>query len=210
MGILPAVFALARRNGGCAWLNSIGALTAEHWRASGWQVMLRLAEKQSRIVADERPVLRFLTTLGELLTQGKLRLDPLRPKGGAAIVGAGLAPALGGADDAPLIYLGGAEGTLIGYHSLSYFHLLPSVSYNTVAKFARDEGRIFGTKAHMLWKALAEEGILDTDDGDHVAIKVYIEGEYRRLLRLHRAAVEKLWGLSPAKYGNIGNIEKVP
>ena len=197
LGLLHSGFVRALR-----YAEEVGAMTeeqAEHWKAVGWQVMLRLAEKQTQIVAGERPVLRGLTTLGELLTQGKLRLDPLRQKGGGTTTGEA---------EAALTCLGGANGTLIGYHSRDYLHLLPSAAYNTVAKFARDEGRYFGMKAHMLWKAMVEEGIFDSDDAQHMATRVYVEGEYRRLLRLHRAAVEKLWGLSPTKYREYREYRK--
>ena len=115
---------------------------AQPWRATGWQGKLRLASLRPKGTSSE--VEAGLSPLGWAV------LSPASPEG------LNDASALGGPDEPPLTYLGGAEGKLIGYHSPAYFHLLPSVSYNTVAKFARDEGRHFGTKAHMLWKAMVE------------------------------------------------------
>ena len=91
--------------------------------------------------------------------------------------------------------LGSPDGTLIGYHDPQWFHLLPSATYNIVAKFTRNEGRFFAPKERALWRELAGEGILEMGEVDHYAVKVRINGESRKFPRLRRSAVEKIWGL---------------
>src|SRR5438034_6923492 len=78
LGLLYSGFVRALR-----YAEAVGALSAEqaeHWRATGWQVMLRLAEKQTDIVSQESPVRRFLRPIGEHVVQEKVRLTLLRPK----------------------------------------------------------------------------------------------------------------------------------
>ena len=68
-------------------------------------------------------------------------------------------------------------------------------SYHRVAAYARDEGWHFGIKEQALRKALAEEGVLETDDdGRHKTSPQRIRGELRRVLKLARPAVEKIMG----------------
>jgi hypothetical protein len=181
LGLLHSGFVRALR-----YAEEIGALTSEqadHWRAAGWQVMIALAQKQSQIVTDERPVLRFVTILGELLAQGKLRLEPLRAAG-----------------DPALRIIGAADAELIGWYDDSFIYLLPSASYNRVARFARDEGRRFATKEQALRRAMAEEGLIETEE-EHNTMRLSIHNRQQRYLLLHRAAVESVWGYTLHKSG---------
>jgi hypothetical protein len=183
LGLLHSGFVRALR-----YAEAVGALTAEqaeHWRATGWQVMLRLAEKQSRIVADERPALQFLTPIGEHLAQGKLRSEPLRPS-----------PEVGEERtvEAWMHRVGSPDAELIGWHDRDHFYLMPGVAYNHVARFYRDEGRQFGIKKHALWRALAEEGYIETEE-EHHTVRLWVNERQQRVLMLRRSAVAKLWGL---------------
>jgi hypothetical protein len=83
-------------------------------------------------------------------------------------------------------------GERIGWHDAEHFHFLPKVAYHTVAAFAREDGHYFGMKERSLRDALAEEGLLHAEDGRHTST-LRVVGQVHRVLRLRRAALEKLW-----------------
>ena len=89
--------------------------------------------------------------------------------------------------------VGSTGGERIGWHDAEHFHFLPKVAYHTVAAFAREEGHYFGPKERALRDALAEEGLLAAGDGRHT-IMLRVGKETHRVMRVRRAAFEKLWG----------------
>ena len=99
----------------------------------------------------------------------------------------------GDGPDAQPPFLGSPDGERIGWHDAAYFHFLPQVAYHRVATFAVAEGHYFGIKEDALRRALAEEGLLDAEEGRHT-IKLRVGAEIYRVLRIRRAAFEKLWG----------------
>lgn len=176
LGLLYGGFVRALR-----YAEEIGALSADEarrWREDGWRVMARLATKQSALVNDERPVLKYATIVRELLAQGKLYTERRGPPGEGP--------------HAQPPYLGSTDGERIGWHDAEYFHFLPRVAYHSVATFARAEGHYFGIKEDALRRALAEEGLLEAEEGRHT-IKLRVGAEIQRVMRIRRTAFEKLW-----------------
>lgn len=150
----------------------LGALTeseAKPLRDEGWAALVETAERQHTDIEAERPTLRFLTVLGELLAQGKVRLADLG------------------------MTMPTRDGDLIGWQDAEYFYLLPSVTYHRVARFAREEGRHFGIKEMALRKALAEEGLLIRAEGRYTDL-IRCGSERHWVLRLWRKEVEKIFG----------------
>ena len=63
---------------GLAYAVEVGALTevgAQTWRERGWEALKAGAEAQARRVERERPTVRFLEVLGNLLAQGRAVLE---------------------------------------------------------------------------------------------------------------------------------------
>jgi len=176
---------------GLAYAVEVGALTeteAGSWRERGWSALCIGAEAQARRVERERPTVRFLEVLAELLAQGRVRLEA---RDGEGIIGG----------DAV-----GAE--LLGWYDDDYLYLLPGVSYNRVARFLRDEGAHFPVKERTLRKHLVEEGYL-AREGDRYTDVLRVGEKTYRVLRLYRAKVESFIGLSLSKTGNTGNIGNI-
>lgn len=157
---------------GLGYAVDLGALTeseAKQLGDEGWAALVETAERQHTDIEAERPTLHFLTVLGELIAQGKVRLADL---GTTAPSG---------------------DGDLIGWQDAEYFYLLPSVAYHRVAQFAREAGRHFGIKEMALRKALAEEGFLLSTEGRYTDL-IRCGSERHWVLRLWRKEVEKILG----------------
>ena len=161
-------------------VGALGAYQANELRDEGWDIMLGIAEHQQKNIEEQRPTVRFLTVINELIAQGAARLNQL---------------------DHPNVR---ADNELLGWQDRRYLYLLPSVSYHCVARFEREQGRNFGIRENALRKALVEDGILVADAGHHTA-SVRIARERRRVLKLSRAAVEKISGGYLHKSGVIGD-----
>jgi hypothetical protein len=159
---------------------------AQEWRDRGWQALKAGAEAQAQRVERERPTVCFLEVLGDLLAQGRARLesrDGEEKIGGEAV---------------------GSE--LLGWFDDEFVYLIPDASYNRVARFLRDEGGHFPVKERTLRKHLHEEEYLmrGCDDRYTDVVRVSSKGT-QRVLRLYRDKVEVYASLFPQETGNIGN-----
>jgi len=172
---------------GLAYAVEVRALTeaeAQAWRERGWEALKAGAEAQARRIERERPTVRFLEVLAELLTQGKVRLEA---RGGDGVIGGGAV---------------GAE--FLGWYDQEFVYLLPGAAYNRVARFLRDEGAHFPVKERTLRKHLAEEGYLARGE-ERYTDTLWVDGKNRRVLRLYRTRIETLMGtLSPTETGATG------
>jgi len=153
---------------GLAHAVEVGALTgaqAQEWRERGWEALKAGAEAQARRIEQERPTVRFLEVLGDLLAQGRVRLKRARSE-----------QSMGGGED-------------VGWYDDDYIYLLSDSSYNVIARFLRDEGSHFPVKERALHKALVEEGYLVRGSEDRFTDR-YWDGERRyRVLKLLRTRV---------------------
>lgn len=175
---------------GLAYAVEVGALTqagAQAWRKLGWEALKAGAEIQARRVERDRPTVRFLEVLAELLAQGRVRLEA---RDGAGGIG-------GDATDAELL----------GWYDEEFVYLLPGAAYNRVARFLRDEGGHFPVKERTLRKHLDEEGYLARGSDDRYTDVVWVSRNQKseRVLQLYRAQVESfIRATSPAETGETG------
>jgi hypothetical protein len=153
----------------------VGALTeseAETWRERGWEALKAGAEAQAQRVERERPTVRFLEVLGDLLAQGRARLEA---RDGEARIG------------------GEAVGSeLLGWYDEDCVYLLAGAAYNRASRFLRDEGGHFPVKERTLRRHLDEEGYLLREGGGRYTDVVWIPSRQKseRVLRLDRARVQ--------------------
>ena len=155
------------------YIEEIGACSpaqAADLRTKGWEALMHLGHSQSRLVSEERPVLRFLRVLSSLLTRGRHllrhRIASL-PEGES----------------------GGAQH--LGWYDDEHLYLDPEAAYTAVAIACRDSGEIFPTPAVRLRKDLSLEGLSECDP-DRNTKTVKIAGKTRRVLCLRRSAVNSL------------------
>lgn len=162
---------------GLSYAVEVGTLPtdeAEALRARGWKALMDGALSQGQRVDSERPTTLFLEIISSLLAQERARLET--PDGGKTI----------GGDD---------RAELLGWYDKEHVYLLPA-SYNTVARFLRDEGRRFPVKDRTLRKHLEEEGYLVRENPNRYTDVLWVtdRGKTERVLKLRRdkAPVEQI------------------
>ncbi|OPX91940.1 MAG: hypothetical protein A4E53_00620 [Pelotomaculum sp. PtaB.Bin104] len=141
-------------------------------QGAGWQVLMRLAEQQSRRIVDERPAIKFLAIISELLVSGAACVynihEPV-PKEN--------------------------EVNFIGWKDERWFYLLPDTAYKIAAQFCSGQGGHFPVTARTLWKNLDAEGLIFTEkNGTETRrlIQKRIGGEKYRVLQLDAAALKNV------------------
>ena len=145
-----------------------GALTAaraSELRAIARQTLWRIGEAQGNVLRDLEPVERFVTVLGTLLEQRRIRL-----------VEKGTSPR---ADDIEAI----------GWFDQDFAYLLPEAARRRVATFVRESGETWGYSAHALHKALVRKGIVVPGPDGRPEMQVRVGDGKRRVLRLRLAAL---------------------
>lgn len=165
---------------GLSFAVEIGVLTeqaAKTMREEGWTALSGVAERQHGLTEDQRPTRRFLTVIAELLSQGKARLNHT---------------------DLPE---SSGDGEMLGWYDADYLYLLPSASYHCVARYEKDEGRIFGVKENALRRMLAEESISVVSDDGHYTARLWVNRQNKRVIKVRSAEAEKLSGVSVQKSG---------
>lgn len=147
---------------------------ADALQARAWGALVAGSLAQAERVDAERPTLRYLEVLGDLLAQGKAYLLNRR-------------------DNSKRIGGGAAGEELLGWYDDDYLYILPDASYNRVARFLRDESATLSVKKPTLAKYLLEEGLLVSDaDGKTELLRV--GSEVRRVWRLARHKVQETTG----------------
>jgi hypothetical protein len=154
-------------------IGAIGPRVAEAYREPMWDALNTVASGQGRLVAEERPTLRFLRLLATLVMQGRVLL---------ADRDAGMATTSGRAD-------------FIGWYDDVRLYLVPEAAYTAVTRYAREAGSPFPIAEERLRRELAKEGLSEHDPG-RLTKTVKIGGDARKLLTLVRASVEDALGES--------------
>jgi hypothetical protein len=156
------------------YAQEIGACSveeAENIREECWAALLGLGRQHGGLVEEERPSRRFLRVLLTLHTQRRGHLaDRYEP------------------DDRPPP---GAE--LLGWVDAEALYLLPEAAYEAVARFCHQTGEPFPIREERLTRDLKIDGLSECDP-KRLTRTVAIGGRTRRVLKLHRAAVETLTG----------------
>jgi hypothetical protein len=140
-------------------VRAIASAEADERRARGKMALEELARAQSARVQGERPTVRFLSVLRELLAQNKVYLKPCESEH--------------------------MTGECLGWQDEDFLYLLSAASYNKVSKFCRDEGGYFPLKASTLHKMLAEEGCIEVAQDGFLA-QVWRDNRNQRVLKLRR------------------------
>jgi len=147
-------------------LGATDASAVEHWRVEGWRTLMAIGRRQQKQLVDERPTVRFLRILGEMLERHKVFFAEL--------------------SDTP----GKKVGRQIGWRDAVHIYLLPGITYHAVVQYARDEGHSFTTSEHALRKSLAEDG-LSVCNPARLTNLVRVADRPQRVLQLRRAAADR-------------------
>lgn len=141
-----------------------------------------LIQRQGRLVNEEKPPEIFMRSLKELMTTGKVRLEPLK---------------LSSQDE---LFL---TGNKIGWEDDKFFYLLPEATYNAVSRSLSARGQKLPVLERALWRQLDEAGAIYVETGSDGRVqrcpKKTIpkrqgqkEAERPRVLHLHKMALEKV------------------
>jgi len=141
-----------------------------------------LVNRQGGLVNEEKPPEIFLRSLKELLTTGKVRVEPLR---------------LSTQDE---LYL---TGNKIGWEDETFYYLLPEATYNAVSRSLSARGQRLPVLERTLWRQLDEAGAIYIETGTEGRVqrcpkktipkrKGQTEADRPRVLHLHKVALEKI------------------
>ena len=145
---------------------AIDASRAAELRATGRETLRGLGELQGSALKDLEPAERFITVLGTLLEQKRIRL-----------VERGTIPR----EDAI---------EAIGWFDEQYAYLMPEAARRRVATFLRESGEAWSHSAHALHKALVRKGFAVPGPDGRPEAQVRVGDGKRRVLRIHLAALK--------------------
>ena len=143
--------------------------TASEKSKECWRILVKLAEQQSRTIAEDRPAQKFLDALRDMLdakicwTRHASCMDSTK------------------------------EGFFLGWEESENFLLIPGETFKQVQKFAQAQGGRFPISEKRLWAHLAAENLIETwTDGKHLRTTVTrrIGGDVKRVLVLRKSALE--------------------
>jgi hypothetical protein len=160
-------------------LRSIQADEAMDLEDKAWRVFTHLGEVHGRRIEKEKPTLRFLHILRELFVQRRIYLKSL--SGGSPENWEELGWEASGKPDP------GAE--FLGWSGDGFLYLMPDTAYRVVQEFLRRQNSHLGIGKNGLFRALAEEALLEpAADGENTRQKK-IFGRNERVLFLRGEAL---------------------
>jgi len=170
-------------------VGALDAARANELRAAARQTLWKIGEAQGNVLRDLEPTERFITVLGTLLEQRRVRL-----------VEKGTSPR---ADDVEAI----------GWFDQDFAYLLPEAARRRVATFLRESGESWSHSAHALNKALVRKGIVVPGPDGRPEMQVRVGDGKRRVLRLRLGALRGtpvpglVPGLSPVSAEIGGTVD---
>jgi 5S rRNA maturation endonuclease (ribonuclease M5) len=141
-----------------------GGRAADLLRLVG-ETLCRIGEAQGTTLKDLEPAERFVTVLGTLLEQRRIRL-----------VERGSSPR-------------SDEVEAIGWFDTEFAYLLPEAARRRVATFLRESGESWSYSAHALHKALVRKGIVVPGPDARPEMQVRVGDGKRRVLRVRLSAL---------------------
>ena len=123
------------------------------------EMLYRIACRQSDAIEQDKPTHLFLRKFFALLESGQIYLKDITS----------LAPT----DFQP--------GTCVGYCDNAYMYFFADPVHRLVRKLCDDQGEHFTISSRSLLKALAEEELIETFDGQHTK-SMHLEGKSRRVV----------------------------
>jgi len=178
-----------------------GAISPEEAKgvwARACQALIAAGEAQAGHLASEEPTSRFLSLLAAAITSGKAHLTDARTDKEPED------PATWGwrENGENWLPLGDKIGWLDGESVL----LDPEAAYAAAQKLARDQNSSLPVTQRVLWKRLAERGLIQTEKDvrqTYHALKRMVAGQRRRVLVLPNAYMS----LISHNMGNMGNMD---
>jgi hypothetical protein len=146
-------------------IGAVDAARANELRALAQQTLRRIGEVQGTVLRDLEPAERFMSVLGTLLEQRRVRL-----------VEKGSSPR---SDDVEAV----------GWFDEKYAFLLPEAARRRVATFLRESGEAWGHSAHALHKALVRKGFVLPGPDNRPEMQVRVGDGKRRVLRVRLTAL---------------------
>ena len=136
------------------------------------EILFDLAKGQSDSIEQDNPVVTFIQKLYSLLeSEQAVVLDRTKP-----------------VEYMPVNF--------IGYEDEKYYCLNADMAHRAVVQLCKDQGESFTLKKKSLIKALAEEGLLDSDKDKNVkSVNVYGRGSIK-LLCINKKKADQIIALS--------------
>jgi hypothetical protein len=148
--------------------SALEAGRADELRVTARETLLKIGEAQGSVLRDLEPAERFITVVGTLLAQQRVRL----------------------AERGAMLRSDDVEA--IGWYDEQYAYLLPEAARRRVATFLRESGESWSHSAHALHKALIRKGYADPGPDGRAEVKVRVGDARRRVLRV-RLEVLREW-----------------
>jgi|HigsolmetaGSP11D_1036233.scaffolds.fasta_scaffold00512_9 hypothetical protein len=135
-----------------------------------WDVFLKLAERQGKIVEGETPEQKFVIGLRELLDNNTLTtVEAINGK--------------------PLLE------NFVGWYDKDWYYLLPGTAYNAVTKYYQARGTQLPVTEKVLWKHLEQAGYIKTEhDGQQIrrTLRRTFGGERFTVLQLRKSVLDEV------------------
>ena len=125
--------------------------------SSAKSIFLKMCDKQSRKVDDEKPTVLFIDLIREMLETKRVTVCDLRK---VKTVGADTV-------NKPLV-----GRNHIGYRDDDYYYLIPTTTYTEICKFSTEGGNTFPASKTNLWRMLLDEGKITPDIKKDGSIRV--------------------------------------
>lgn len=122
------------------YFTEIGCLSeaeAEQLNNECWNCLVDLTENQSKRIEEDRPVVKFVTALKELLSTNQCYVFPLDETNHA-----------------------GGNG-FIGYSDSDYYYLYPETTFKEIIKFYQSQGQNFPVSKNTLSKHMESEKLIE-------------------------------------------------
>lgn len=109
----------------------------EEWQKISWNVFMDLADRQSKRIEEDRPSIKFINTLKELLNNGSCYTIKIHN-----------------------VEEGKKESGFIGIEDVNCYYFYPETVYQQVVRFINAQGENFPVSKNTLFKHLAAEGFI--------------------------------------------------
>ena len=151
---------------------SVGAMTDEEAEAfcqKGFETMMQISEIQTQESMTEKPAVRFLTALDELLSSRQRTLINLEEK-----------------------FPDYWSDRCLGYDDRDFIYLLPGASLTAVSEVLRKNNQIMGVGKQRLFGDLASQGYILSEGGRNTVNRRLGSSQPQRYLIIKKAEMEKL------------------
>ena len=132
-----------------------------------WNILIRLARKQSDSIDEDKPTHKFICKIYALLESNQAHL-------------------LERNDTNELGF-----GTCLGYQDAEFLYLYNEVAHKMVRKFCEDQGENFSCSPRSLMKALAEEGLIEPGTTQNTR-PLRVGNKQKRVIFLYREKAERI------------------